>query len=498
VRSGYLVKRAAVWLLASFAFVFGGCDEDYGYHVVYLMRSGADLNVDAYADLVVGAPLHDGGGAPGSRRGAVFVYFGGPGGLSALPGLTLYGAEDGAEFGSALAYAGDVNRHGAPDLLVGAPFDDGDGNATDEGDDRGRAFVFFGGIPPDGVPDVTMTGAEPGAHFGASLAWLGDVNRDGYHDWIVGAPGDDGDGNATEDGADRGRAFFFLGSRVPDGIPDLVFTGSEVGSAFGFAVASAGDINAGRAPDIAVGAPLDDGDGNATDEGTDRGRVYVFYGGSVLDVVPDLTLTGDEDAAQLGAALAPGCDVNADRIDDLVVGAPLHDAGGGLDADRGEAYVFLGASAPDAVPDLVLSGGNDGGAFGAALDCVGDVDGDGESDFLVGAPLEDPGGLADAGRAYLFRGGASLDLLPDLVLDGAEQGGRFGAAVAGPGDVDGQGGDFFVGAPFDDADGNASDDAVDRGRSFGFRGGPAVLDALPDFVVEGDQDGALAGSALAR
>lgn len=501
VRSTRRLRQAtAGWLtLLSLGLGAAGCEEHHHTHrFFFTVAAIGDLDLDGHADLVIGAPLHDGGGAPGAQRGAVFIHFGSSTGPSATPGLTLLGSEDGARFGSALAFVGDVNRGGAPDLLVGAPLDDGDGNASDEGTDRGRAFLFFGGRPMNAVPDVTMTGAEPGALFGSSVAWLEDTNRDGFPDWIVGAPGDDGDGNATDEGSDRGRAFVFLGSRVPDSLPDLVLTGPEALSGFGSAVAGAGDLNHGGAPDLAVGAPFDDGDDNASDEGADRGRVYVYYGGSVLDAVPDLILTGDEDGASFGAALSPVFDVNADQIDDLLVGAPLHDAGAGLDADRGEAYVFLGADVPDALPDLTLGGGVDGGAFGAAVARAGDADGDQAADFLVGAPLEDPGGRSEAGRAYLFRGGAALDALADLVLDGSEAGARLGAVVASPGDVDGGGCDFVVTAPLDDADGNASDDGADRGRTFVFRGGSATLDALPDYTLDGDQDGALAGSAVAH
>ncbi|HKA14048.1 MAG TPA: integrin alpha, partial [Myxococcota bacterium] len=408
------------------------CDHDFFFIVPPPANAppAADLNLDGYADLVIGAPLDDGGGAPGSQRGAVFIHFGSATGPSPAPGLTIFGQEDGAHFGASIAFVGDVNGHGAPDLLVGAPLDDGDGNSTDEGIDRGRAFIFFGGPAMDATPDVVMTGAEPGAEFGTSVARVADTNGDGFDDWLVGAPFDDGDGNGTDEGTDRGRAFFFYGSSTPDGVPDVTFTGPEVGSQFGYAVDSAGDINHGGAEDIAVGAPLDDGDGNATDEGTDRGRVYIFFGGSALDANPDLILTGDEDGAHFGAAVAVALDVNNDGVDDLVVGAPLHDAGGGAGADRGRAYVYFGGSPPDANADITISGTENGGMLGAAVSRAGDANGDGVADFLVGAPLEDPGGLVDAGRAYLFFGGSAVDGIPDLTLNGTETRGHFGAAVA--------------------------------------------------------------------
>jgi hypothetical protein len=389
---------------------------------------------------------------------------------------------------------GDVNAQGAPDLLVGAPLDDGDGNTAEDNIDRGRAFVFFGGTSMDATADVTMTGAEPGARLGSSVARIFDTNRDGFDDWMVGAPRDDGDGNAIDDTTDRGRAFFYRGSFTPDGIEDATFTGPEIGSQFGFAVASAGDLNNGGADDIAIGAPLDDDDGNANQDGDDRGRVYVFFGGSVLDAIPDLTLAGDQDGAEFGTAVAPVFDVNGDGVDDLLVGAPLHDAGGAAGADRGEAYVYFGG-APDAIADVTVRGTTNDGALGASVSRAGDVDGDGERDFIVGAPLEDPAALTDAGSAYLFLGGATVDGIADLAFDGGEVDGQFGATVAGPGDLDGGGRDLFIGAPLDDADGNASDNNLDRGRVFVFSGG-ATLDDTPDATISGAQDDGLAGAAI--
>src|SRR5262249_22959712 len=149
------MKRSTTWiLLLPVALAAAACGDHHHHHaVIVTSTSAADLNLDGFADLVVGAPLDDGAGAPGARRGAVFVYLGSASGPSATPDLTILGPEDGGEFGSSIAFVGDVNGHGAPDLLVGAPFDDGDDNDTDEGTDRGRAFLFFGGPAMDATPD---------------------------------------------------------------------------------------------------------------------------------------------------------------------------------------------------------------------------------------------------------------------------------------------------------------------------------------------------------
>ncbi len=329
-------------------------------------------------------------------------------------------------------------------------------------------------------------------------AWAGsgDTNGDGLEDWLVGAPLDDGDGNTTDDSIDRGRAFFHYGSFAPDAIADATFTGSEAGAQFGFVVSSAGDINGGGADDIAVGAPFDDGDGNTTDDTDDRGRVYVFFGGSVLDAFPDVTLTGDENGAQFGTAVAAVFDVNNDNVDDLLVGAPFHNAGGGSGADRGEAYVFFGSNPVDPTADITMSGSTDDGSFGASVSRAGDADGDGERDFIVGAPREEPGGLTEAGSAYLFRGGSGVDDNPDVIFDGFEADAHFGASVAGPGDLDGGGRDLIVGAPLDDADGNATDDGFDRGSVFVFTGGAGLLDNVEEAIIDGTLDGAQFGTAI--
>lgn len=87
--------------------------------------------------------------------------------------------------------------------------------------------------------------------------------------------------------------------------------------------------------------------------------------------------------------------------------------------------------------------------FGYAAAGAGDIDGDGKDDFIVGAPLADPEGLVDAGSAYVFSG-ASGTLL--CRLNGQQTGDQFGSAVAGIGDIDGDGiGDFLIGAPFADS-----------------------------------------------
>ncbi|MCI0589008.1 MAG: hypothetical protein L0323_19480 [Planctomycetes bacterium] len=144
---------------------------------------------------------------------------------------------------------------------------------------------------------------------------------------------------------------------------------------------------------------------------------------------------------RFGSSIADAGDLDGDGIPDLAVGAPLADPAGLVDA--GQARIFSGSNG---LILRALNGGAPADRFGSSLAAIGDLDGDGVEDLLVGAPGADPGGLADAGRATLFSGSTGAAL---LVLDGSSASDAFGTSVAGPGDLDGDGfPELFVGAPF--------------------------------------------------
>jgi len=97
------------------------------------MTIGAgDFNQDGYSDLLVGSPNYPGGGK-------IYLYLGGPQGLSKTPSWTAEGEKEGDQFGTYLANAGDVNGDGFPDVIVGAPF------ASAEGKKAGKVYLFYGG-----------------------------------------------------------------------------------------------------------------------------------------------------------------------------------------------------------------------------------------------------------------------------------------------------------------------------------------------------------------
>jgi hypothetical protein len=317
--------------------------------------------------------------------------------------------EDHGCFGWSVSGVGDVNGDGYGDIVVGAPFEDGGGLVN-----SGRAYVFSG----DGSGILhTLTsplaqGAPPlGSCFGFAVSGVGDVNNDGYDDIVVGAYQED----VVVSGA--GRAYVFNGS-TGDTLYSLV-SPSPVQGAFGYVVSGAGDVNEDGHPDVVVAAP-------------NESAAYVFSGdgGSLLLVLDPGILTWILAVSGVG-------DVDADGCCDVIAGAPY-------ETPEGIAYVFSGNSgeliytldSPNPIPS---------GLFGCSAAGVGDVDGDSRSDIVVGASQED-GGCPDAGRAYVFSG-AGGEHLYTLESPTPLANGLFGCSVASAGDVDCDGfDDVIVGA----------------------------------------------------
>jgi Ca2+-binding RTX toxin-like protein len=334
-------------------------------------------------------------------------------------------------FGWSVAGAGDVNGDGSPDLLVGAPFQDVNGNDT-----QGQAFVFNGA---DGSLLLTLDNPTPQttiANFGIAVAGAGDVNGDGSPDLLVGAVGQDVNGNSIQ-----GQAFVFSGA---DGSLLLTLDDPtpQAGARFGGAVAGAGDVNGDGSPDLLVGAFGQNVNGNAF-----QGQAFVFSGadGSLLLTLDDPTPQADAD---FGHAVAGAGDVNGDGSPDLLVGAP------GQDVEQGQAFVFSGADG-----SLLLTLDNptlDGFQFGIAVAGAGDVNGDGSPDLLVGVRAQFGNDNAGQGQAFVFSG-ADGSLLVTLDNPTPQLGDDFGFAVAGVGDVNGDGiPDLLVGAPQQDVNGNSN------------------------------------------
>ncbi len=223
------------------------------------VAAGGDVNGDGYDDLLAGAPLYN---YEETDEGAVFLYFGGPQGLDSTADWTAYGPEAGAWFGAAVTWAGDANKDGYDDLVVGAP---GDRYRVLSG----ALYVYYGSATgPGAQPNAVITVGQINSGLGTSLARAGDMNNDGYGDVLAGAYSMEDDHRA------EGAALVYFGS--PTGLqrtPGWVGWGEKADAAYGSAVGPAGLANSTEFRSIAVGAPL-----YKLDDKTPLGRAFVYYG----------------------------------------------------------------------------------------------------------------------------------------------------------------------------------------------------------------------------
>jgi hypothetical protein len=380
-----------------------------------------DIDRDGYVDLLVGAYLADRDETANDNTGAAYLYWGGPSPATA-PALVFRGEADHSFFGVSVAGVGDVNGDDYPDIAVGAyqtPVVASCAGGTSTLSAVGRVYVFLGRGRGeiDAIPDVVLTGetteilGDPssacrgGDEFGLRVAGAGDVNGDGYDDLIVGARGYDF-GTDPAAGQNAGRAYVFFGGPWLVGVgaerANVILTGSAAGDEFGATVAGAGDTDGDGFADLLVGAPLRDF------VGVDSGCVTWYFGrGDGISPSPiEISDAGVGD--NFGAALASAGDIDGDGLADFVVGAYL--AG---PTDNGAVVYYMGNTNPTGTSAATIVGEsdpNDGDQFGLSVAGVGDVDGDGIDDTVVGAWRHDvcfdPSRpfCDDAGRAYVILG----------------------------------------------------------------------------------------------
>jgi len=399
------------------------------------------------------------------------------------------GGAAGDEAGVALAAVGDVDGDGEGDVLVGVQ------GLDTAGANAGGAVLLNGpftgayDLAADG--DARLIGQVAGDLAGNRVAAAGDVDGDGFDDLLVGAYA----WELAPATRNQGAVYLVHGPITGDvglGSADARFQGGALTDYFGYAMAGGADLNSDGVPDVAGGANQADGGG------TDSGGVWLFSGASTGQVTlasAFASITGNAAGDQLGFALATGCDVTGDGVDDLLAGARRADPSARTDA--GAAYVFAGPVAGAqlaADADALLAGQVASESAGFALSCVPDSDGDGFDDLLVGAVGESTNG-ALAGAAYLIRGPVSSLSLgsADAVLRGEGADDQAGRAVAGV-DMDGDGlGDLVIGAYSEDTG------AINAGATYLLHGpvtGTLTLSAA-DATYRGNRNGQLVGSALA-
>ncbi|TLU94715.1 FG-GAP-like repeat-containing protein [Dyadobacter sediminis] len=404
----------------------GGQAEDWLGSVV---TSAGDINGDGYSDVLACASKFDNGQVD---EGAVFVYYGSSLGIAGFaPHLEMNQKE--ARFGSYASSAGDINKDGYSDIVIGASmYDNGETN-------EGAAFVYLGSA--QGIaswPANILECNQFDANMGSSVGMAGDVNGDGYSDIIVGAPMFD-KGQANE-----GAAFIYHGSATGLNPTPKLLEENQTAALYGYRVNGAGDVNGDGYSDILVSArEYDNGQ-------TDEGAVFVYHG-SALGITSGAikVLEGNQSYAYLGHSAATAGDINGDGYSDIIIGANMYDKG---QANEGAVFIHYGSDRGiDAIPAFILEKNQAEAQFGNSVNSAGDVNDDGYSDVIVGALLYD-NGQNNEGAAFVYHGSAAgLSATPISMLESNQASAQFGNIVASAGDVNGDGySDVIVGAPLYD------------------------------------------------
>lgn len=411
----------------------------------FALANVGDVTGDAVADLLVGAPYQS---DYRPQPGDAFLVPGDPvAGLRVDPSsyFTVFGESDGDYTGCDVLGAGDMDDDGANDIWIGAPFANGE---------DGAAYLVLGPVTADlalSEAHHTYLGDSAAILIGCTVVATGDLNGDGSDDFVLGSHNND------EMGGNTGAAYAFFGpvtggTSVVSAAADATVFGALEGGFFGGA-GSAADFDGDGYADLAVGA-----------YGADA--VYFFEGGpawSGESVAPSRavsTLVGATSGEKAGAPLAAadGLDLTGDGRPDLVVGASDSTCGG---ENSGALNVvdepLVSATLPVTTGARIC--GDPGDQVGVSDFSVGDWDGDGVGDLLVG--------LEQGEKVYLFPGplgGERVGSDNAVVFHGESALGHAGQRVTFFDDTDGDG--VMEIAIGDDAAGSAG-----QGRAYLVWGG---------------------------
>jgi hypothetical protein len=271
----------------------------------YAVRGAGDVNGDGFDDVIVGAPHAS------AEAGGSYVVFGGltqsaTVDLASLgtAGIAIFGIDANDFSGSSVSGAGDVNGDGFGDIIIGAYNADGAGNLKDK---AGESYVVFGSATPPstinlaslGSAGITLFGIDSGDYSGCSVSSAGDVNGDGFADFLIGASYSAGAGDRT---GDAGETYLvFGGASLPAkislarlGSAGITIFGIDAKDYSGSPIRSAGDVNGDGFSDLIIGAKKADAAGNIK---LGAGESYVIYGspGGKLDKNTTVVREGDGD-----------------------------------------------------------------------------------------------------------------------------------------------------------------------------------------------------------
>ena len=344
-----------------------------------------DVNGDSYDDFIVGAPAAE----------YAKIFFGG------VPFDTIadlrFDGNDTLVMTSKVAGAGDVNNDGYDDVLLGGFYNNG-------GFPKSIVFLYYGGANMDTIPDFQFIPPYGIQDMLGQISGAGDINNDGYDDFIVGVPYNWYDG--------IGRAYLFLGGDTIANQPFLTFVSDSLEDFFGEAATFIGDMNGDDISEVIIGAPSY----NALSD--TESAVYIYNTGFNIDSIADIIIRGSD--YYFGQIISNVGYLNGDYFSDFIISSTNY------------IYIYLGIDSVITIKEVERGSG------------LGDINNDGYDDFLIGnTNYINQSGIM-VGRVCGYYGNLDLDTIPDFCMQGETKWGQYSRYLCIAGDINDDGYDEVI------------------------------------------------------